>query len=75
MMINPSTLSRIEIKQAFRRNRGAAAKLARDLGVDRSNITAWMKNRGASSRVDLAIRQRAADLIQAERGATKQEGA
>lgn len=67
ILANPQTLSRTEIKQAFRRHRGAAAQLARELGIDRKNISHWMKGSVNSQRVDQAIRQRAAELINAER--------
>lgn len=65
------SLSRTEIKAAFRRNRGAAIQLARDLGVNRARISDWFGKRyqNVDASVDRAIRQRAADLINAERRA------
>lgn len=70
MLANPDSLSRNEIKAAFRRHRGASAQLARDLGVGLTSISDWMGKRGRSKRVDAAIRQRAAELINAERAKT-----
>lgn len=72
MQINASTLTRTEIKQAFRRNRGAAAKLARELDVVESHISRGIKGRSNSARIDEAVRLRAAELISAER--TKARG-
>ena len=72
ILANGSTLSREEIQQVFRRTPGAAAALARDLGISRQNITDWMNGFGRSKRVDSAIRQRASELLVQEQA--KQEG-
>lgn len=72
---DPNQLTRTEIKGAFRRNRGAKAQLARDLDVWPQNISDWMRGIVRSKRIDAAIRQRAAELLNAERAATRREGA
>jgi hypothetical protein len=67
ILADPNSLSRAEIKAAFKRHRGAAAQLARELDIDRQNIRLWMRGLSRSARVDTAVRQRAAELINAER--------
>ncbi len=67
ILADPNELSRTEIKAVFRRHRGAKTKLAAELGIHRQNITLWMSNRSSSKRVEQAIRQRAAELINQER--------
>jgi DNA-binding transcriptional regulator YiaG len=67
ILADPNSLRRPEIKAAFRRHPGSKAQLARELGIHRQNISDWMSGRGRSERVDRAIRQRAAELINQER--------
>lgn len=75
MIANPQTLSRVEIKAVLKRHHGAKVQIARELDINPSNITDWLRNRGNSKRVDAAIRQRAAELINAERTRTSGESA
>ena len=67
MIPETENLSRKQIKAVFRRNRGASANLARELGIKQNSISDWMRNRGRSKRVHEAILSRAADLVAAER--------
>ena len=62
-------LNRGQIKAAFRRNRGAASQLARELAISPQNIYDWLKGVGRSARVETAIRQRAEELVERGRAA------
>jgi len=67
ILTEPEALSRQQVKAVFRRNYGAAAALARDLGITRQNIYDWLKGQGRSKKVDAAIRARAAEMLAAEK--------
>lgn len=61
-----NVLKRHEIRAVFRKNRGAAAALARELQVTDKTISAWLKGRMDSRRVAAAAQERAVQLLQGE---------
>jgi uncharacterized protein YggE len=67
MITDPNSLNRQQIKAAFRRHHGAATQLARDLGITPQNVYDFLNGRGRSKRVEVAAKNRAAELISAER--------
>lgn len=73
----PDMLTRAEIKAVFRRHWGSKGRLATDLGKDPQRVSDWFGNRhhGVDPEIVLAIRQRAADLINAERSKLQEKGA
>lgn len=63
----PQRLTRREIRAAFKRHRGEATKLAKDLNVHPVTISSAMRGTGQySARIHEAIRVRAAELIASE---------
>jgi len=62
----PSQFSRAEIRRIFRRNRGAAASVARRLGVTATSISLWLHGRRQSARLDREIRAAAGELAEQE---------
>ena len=61
-----STLGRREIRQIFRRSRGAQARIASELKVHPATISMWMRGRIQSERIDVAMQARAAELLAGE---------
>ncbi len=49
----------------FRRNYGAASKLARELNLSRATISKWFQGLMTSRRIEDAVRQRAMELCEA----------
>lgn len=64
-------LSREDICAVFARHDGAGKKseVARRLRIAPTSISDWFSGRGRSRRVDAAIRQMAAEILQSERKA------
>lgn len=73
----PEALTRTEIKAVFRRHWGSKARLASDMRLDLRRLSDWFGKRYQSvdSAIVVAIRQRAADLINAERAKASGEQA
>jgi hypothetical protein len=73
-------LSRKSIRRIFEENRGAAARVARELGVGRAHICRWLMGDRESPIVERACRAEAERLLRgegksaAERGAAKSQG-
>jgi transcriptional regulator with XRE-family HTH domain len=64
-----STLGRRELRRIFKRNRGAQAQLARELGLNAAIISQWFSGGFRSARIEAAARKRAAELLESERAA------
>jgi len=63
----PTTeLTRPEITKLFRRNRGAAAAVARELGVSAVTVSLWLRRKRNSARLDREIRAFAQGLVERE---------
>lgn len=56
-----------QIGRVFRRNFGEAAKLARELGLQRQTVSRWFRGHVVSARINAAARQRAQELLERER--------
>jgi hypothetical protein len=74
-MITDQKLTRREIRSVLKRHRGASALIARELDVDQTNISEWLRGRLTSKRVEDAIRQRVAELLAGEGDAIGTVGA
>jgi len=61
-----STLPVAEIRKIFRRHRGASAQLSRELKVNRSSLSIWLRHPYPSKRIDAAVRQRVVELLAQE---------
>lgn len=59
-------LSRAEIRRVFRRNRGTAADLARELDVSATTVHMWLMGRITSERIASAAEERARLLMDEE---------
>ena len=61
-------LRRAEIRKIFKRHRGAAYQLARDLNCSRVTVSDWLRGRVKSARIAKAAHARAYELLAEERG-------
>lgn len=68
-------LDRREIRAIFKRNRGAAFKLAADLKVSRTSVSMCLRGKGTSRRILDAARKRAIELARIELAAQSGNGA
>jgi len=59
-----TVLKRHEIRAVFRKNRGAAASLARELEIAETTMSAWLKGRFDSARIAVAAQRKAVQLLQ-----------
>jgi len=59
-------MTRQEIRRIFRRHRGAAAALARRLGITATSVSLWLHGRRQSARLDREIRATAGVLAERE---------
>ena len=59
-------MTRQEIRRIFRRHRGAAAALARRLGITATSVSLWLHGRRQSARLDREIRAAAEVLTERE---------
>lgn len=64
---NDSTLKRREIRAVFRRHRGIAARVARELGVADTTMSHWLKGHFDSKRIEAAALPKAMELLAEER--------
>lgn len=58
-----TTLKRHEIRGLFRKHHGAAAGLARELGITESMMSRWLKGKSDSARIEEAAQIRARELL------------
>ena len=65
--IDINAISVKEMRQVFRRNRGAKAQIAREIEVSPCSISLWLKRPFPSPKIEPALRRRAAELLAAER--------
>jgi transcriptional regulator with XRE-family HTH domain len=61
-MSKPTTVSRAEVAEIFRRFRGAAKDLARELGVSNQAVHNWLKGK-PSQRIERAAFAKAIELL------------
>jgi predicted transcriptional regulator len=61
-----TTSERREIRKIFKRNFGAAARLAEELGITSGAISLWFSGRTPSARLDEAMKERARELLREE---------
>lgn len=61
-----TTLTRGEMRRIFKRYRGAASKLAEDIGCHKVTISQGLRGFQVSERIMSAIRLRATELLAAE---------
>jgi len=66
-------LTRKQIRQIFDRHRGAAYKLAEELGKSRNTVSQVLRGKGTSQPILDAARARAAELLASEQ--QQQKGA
>lgn len=57
------------MRKIFARHRGAASRLAADIGVHKVTISQALRGYPASVRIMSAVRDRAVELLAAEKGA------
>lgn len=61
-MGKPTTISRTEVQEIFRRFRGAAKDLADELGVSKQAVNQWLKGK-PSQRIERAAIAKAVELL------------
>ena len=64
--MNQAQLTRKEIRGIFKRHRGAAFKLANELGIARNTVGLVLRGKGTSKRVMEAAHKRAMELLAEE---------
>ncbi len=67
MQTESDTLTRAQVRRVFARHKGAAADLARELGIHRARISKWMAGIQDSRPLTDAIHRKALALLEQER--------
>lgn len=58
-----NTMTRTEIRKIFRRHRGAAAELARELEIGPNAVSQWLRGRTVSANIKAAAERMARALL------------
>jgi hypothetical protein len=57
-------MTRVELRRLFRKHRGQAARLARELERSPTTVSAWFRGHLDSARIEAAVLARAKELIE-----------